>query len=292
MQYPYERFLRFLVSRKADHGGLLSRYGLPRVSDIWIAKTRSSIKKSAPPALAAYLDSKDAELGGRAGILDWAEGEGFRELWAMQPEFGSEDMPRPSASAFAIFVNPPRRKAIQLLLLTCQNHQEVMDAYGERFTAPITKETVDAYVRLFWDMNSMSRGAWPGFIESLTDDEEKHLVTSGIGHTSPDKAKGLIGLGTTLTEEQIVNKVVNMAYRKLEAAEEFDLSTGVIKWADLLLRTLKASREVIRPDTGPMVSGDFRGMFSVEVAPSKQPTLADLQAPTSIVKAKVKEGDQ
>lgn len=235
-----------------------------------------------------YLAADDNKIPGRIGVLEWAEEEGFPEFWRMQPEFGEEPLPRPVNDAYAIFMNQPRRKVLQLLLLVCKSHREVSDAYNEKFGHPLEPALIDAYVRLFWDANGMERGAWSGFMKCLVDEEERSLIARGVGQISPDKAKGLVGIKSSLSEGEIVEKIIDTAYRRFETAAEYDPDGGsTIKWADLLLRTVKTSREGAKiaaaaANSGPLEAGDFKSMFSVTIEKTGHPTLADLQGGTSI----------
>jgi hypothetical protein len=280
VRYPYERFLRFLVSRKADVNAKLERYGLPRAGDLWIARVRSQIRAEAPHAIAAYLDSTSAELVARHEVLAWAEAEGFRCLWEYQPEFGSIES-IDLKSAFRIFVNPYARAVCGMLLLSGADGEEVSSVLDERFDIAITPSSLELYCTLFWDESLLSRDEWPVFIEQLTTKEEQHFISSGLGATSVDQVREVAGVESLVDQTAIINDLLGSAYRQYKQAmrSPHPESAGALKWHEATLKAWNAakvdSREVAKNAVTP--TADFAGLFSVQVSKSKHISLSELQ---------------
>lgn len=279
MGYPYERFLRFLVSRKIDHDQALSRYGLPPAGGLWFARTKSDLIDNGPYPISTYLSSKSTELSFRDGILEWAEEEGFRELWEMQPEFGEIRNPVLSA-AFQIFINPSSRPVAGMLLLTHASMDDVCETLQEYLRSPVTSEVVLLYQRIFWDVDSTTDDEWDELIEDLTDDNEKHLLSLALQGQTIDLARSALELDTEVNAEAILQKMLSHNAVMWEEARRYGDEDRTRSWQESALRVMKELREARKshsPTDGMPAAGDFAGLFSVQVSEIVHPTLAELQ---------------
>ncbi|TAL45887.1 MAG: hypothetical protein EPN91_01300, partial [Salinibacterium sp.] len=151
-RYPYERFLRFLVSRKRDVNRTLERLGLPRAGDLWIADCRKSLREAGSASLRQYLESPEAErLTFRDGVLEWAEREGIRVLWEMQEEFG-EVQSKDFDVAWALFSHPTSRGILGMLLLSRASGKEITEIVHDHLGTTLTDAQLTLYRTLFWDI--------------------------------------------------------------------------------------------------------------------------------------------
>ena len=295
MRYPYERFLRFLVSRKADVNAKLERYGLPPVGDLWVARARSSIRAEGPHGIVSYIDSPDDQLIAQAGVLEWADAEGFRCLWEYQPEFGaleSIDL----RSAFRVFVNPHARAACGMLFLSNADVDEIKDLLQERFELEISPSSLQLYRTLFWDTSLLEREEWPSFIGKLLTKDEQHFLAVGLSSPTIDHIRDVLDAGPLVDHDDIIEDLVALAYRQFKRAmgSPHPESQGALRWHEATLRAWTASKTAARErakEEHVPTSGDFEGLFSVQVTKSKHISLTELQGTVSEHKeAKQSEG--
>jgi hypothetical protein len=282
VRYPYERFLRFLVSRKVDVNQTLERYELPRAGDLWIAECRSELRRSAPFPIARYIDSDSKLIIITDGVLEWADENGFGHLWRMQAEFGSIKAPEEMDVAFSIFVNPHSRGILGLLLLSRATESETIAVVSERCDKALTPKALAIYRKLFWDVSSVSRKAWTPLIANLKTVEERNLITFGLGAPSIDEVRDMFGLDTNIDHKTILNQIVTRSYQQYKAAmnEPQPEAAGAMRWAELAIKAIGTSKNVvpiIDPSDQPLSGKEhFKKLFSVSVTKSKHPTLADL----------------
>jgi hypothetical protein len=282
VRYPYERFLRFLVSRKVDVNQALDRYGLPGVGGLWTAETKSNLRSSAPDAITHYLDSDDDELGLREGVLEWAAQEGFRQLWEAQMEFGGKPAATELDEAFQIFINPFARCIMGLLLLSRARDNEIIELIQERFDLGLTDETISFYRDVFWDVRLVNRSAWGAFIQKLHTKEERHYLSYGLASPTIEEVRHVLGLDTMLDPETILSQIMSTSFRRYKAAlqEVHPDLAGAKSWAELSLKAINSMSnrsKQLHGDEKEFDPKDFGGMFSVQISKSSHMSLTDLK---------------
>ena len=217
MRYPYERFLRFLVSRKVDVNQALSRYGLPPVGGLWTASCRTSFRSTAPYAMVRHLDSDDTELVTREGVLDWADQEGFRLLWEVQPEFGRAQ-PRELDLAIRIFSSQRARLRMGLFLFSKATPTELVDVALAHFDMEIDQNVIDLYRRVFWDTAAMSRSSWEQLIENLETKEERHYLALGLENPTLEGVQCILGMKYELEPGAVLRRLMTTAIEQYDLA--------------------------------------------------------------------------
>lgn len=279
MKYPYDRFLRFLVSRKVHVNTTLERYGLPRAGDIWIADCRSAIRREGPDALRIYIDSPGTELTFRDGVLDWASKEKIFPLWAMQSEFGGAanlDL----EFAFRIFVNTHSRGVLGMLLLSRVTDDDIIAVMNERFDMKLTFEVIGLYREIFWDVANVGRAMWHPFCESLPSDEERNFIVFGLNGPKIADVRDMLNLEISLDQRAILSQIINKSYMRYKAEIESPHPNNAIPWAELTLKAIGTAKQVgglNSADDGKMLPAErFKGLFSVVPTKSNHPTLAEL----------------
>ena len=285
MRYPYERFLRFLVSRKVPVDRTLGRYGLPSVGGLWEAECRTDLRKTAPYSVTQYIDADDdQEMVVTAGFLDWAEKEGIRPLWEIQKEFGGRPPAPELDTAFQIFVNPFSRSVVGMMLLSRATTEEIVELITGRFGVDL--DALEVYTKIFWDTKLLGRTGWRTFIDDLKTKEERHFISLGLQAPTTEEIRQYLGMNTCFTPEDIAERIMSKSYAQFESAMEQPdpEAAGAVKWADLALRAAKEIRETKRSsaaDDDGLPSGDFNGMFSVQVEKVEHISLAELQGQVS-----------
>lgn len=279
MKYPYERFLRFLVSRRADVNAKLERYGLPRVGDLWIARARGSIRRSAPYALVTYIDSKNDELGARDGILEWAHTEGFRVLWEFQPEFGGIESIE-LRCAFRIFVHAYARSLCGMLLLAESDDDEICSTLQDKCDITATPTALSLYRRVFWDVSLPSPEDWQVLLGQLAE-EERHLIGTGISADTLDDVRDAADIPINLDHQVVINDLLTSAYRQFKRAmaSPHPESAGALKWYDACLKAWTASKNDMRElekNKDPSTA-NIDSLFSVQISKSKHISLSELR---------------
>jgi hypothetical protein len=288
VRLPYERFLRFLVSRKVDVASALERVGLPPLGGIWLAETRTWLRDTAPYAIVKYLDEDDEDLAFRDEVLDWAEREGIRPLWEMQREFKNSPPAPPLDEAYKVFVNPSARAVLGCLLLSRATEDESRTLMREQFDIDLSPEAFQIYKTIFWDVTLVGRRSWEKFLESLTVVEERSYIAFGLASPTADEVRNMLGMETDVDDGNIVNNIVNRSYQQFKIAmnEPHPEAAGAMRWAELTLKAISVKRGAGGGKGGEgdkTPTTDFKGMFSVQVTKTKHVSLAELSAQSSSV---------
>lgn len=292
MRYPYDRFLTFLVARKAEPSLVLDRYGLPGIDRLWILDCRKRIRETAPPAVVAHLDSDSDEVLAFDGFLEWAESEGIRPLWEVQREFGGRALSDELDTAFSLFINRFSRSVVGLLLLAKADSKSIADIVKERLDLGIDAPAIAMYRSLFWDVDNVPRERWPRFTNCLLTREEQHLITIGY-RDKPNLAtiRQILDLQPAMvTEQEALTHLIETAHQNYKTALKCpDPESGdAFRWASIMLKAISTSstRSKFSGGDGPGENVDLSGLFSVKVTKSHHVSLAELQGQYSAPEAK------
>lgn len=280
MRYPYERFVRFLVSRKLDPSDTLTRYGLPRVGALWISDYRREIRETAPASISSYLDSDAEWLTFKNGILSWAEKQGFRELWESQPEFNGE-VDSNLEVAHLIFVNPSSRALVGMMLLSKSTDDEICLMVKEKFNIEMSDEVLGVYCDIFWDVEMLGRAGWDSFIESLESKEERHYLALGLDSPTLEECRNTADLDNNIDVDEMLREILNKSFFKLKSAYDHPNPDGAnidlwhSHWQKAWDRTVKRQAEA--DGANPIATGDYQALFSVQTTKSTHTSLVDLK---------------
>jgi hypothetical protein len=277
VRYPYERFLRFLVSRKVEVNQALSRFGLPPVGGLWTASCRTTFRESAPYSIVRHLDSSDTTLLTTDGVLDWAETEGFRALWDAQPEFAGS-MSRELDVALRIFASPRARIRMGLFLFSKATPSEIVDVTREHFDMEIGPSIVELYRRVFWDAQSMTRRSWEILFESM-EKEERHYLALGLDNPTLDGVKCILGMKYSLEPDAVLRRLMVTSIEQYDTLMKQPIpSPDALRWAEMAKSAAVAlAAHVPKKSAEPGLPTDFGGLFTVQISKSNHVSLADLQ---------------
>jgi len=280
VRYPYERFIRFLVSRKLDPSDTLNGYGLPHVGPMWTSDCRHELRKTAPSAIVNYIDSKNDHLTFKNGVLEWAEDEGFRELWDAQPEFSGKTDAKLD-TAHLIFMNPHSRALTGMMILSKASDDEICLMVKEKLGLELDEEGLGIYCDIFWDVDILGREGWEAFLSEIKTKEERHYLALGLGALSLDECRNTAGLGTHLDLDMMLHAVLSESFFKLRAAynhpnpEAANIEMWHSHWQRAWDRAEKRRRE--EDGENPIASGDFEALFSIRTTKSEHVSLTDLK---------------
>ena len=282
MRYPYERFLRFLVSRKVDVNSALSRLGLPAVGGLWASGCRTSFRGTAPYALLRHLDSEDVDLVTREGVLEWAESEGIRQLWEATPEFG-EKKSVDLETAFRMFASSWSRLRMGMFLFSKATPSEISNVIREHFNMDAAPSTIELYRRIFWDTSTMTRGSWDELLPNM-DREERHYLARGLDNPTLDGVKCVLGMKYALEPDAVLRRLM------VTSIEQYDLaiaqpipSSDALRWGEMAKSAAVAlAQHVPKKVVETGIPADFGGLFAVQISKSNHISLADLQGQVGV----------
>ena len=288
MPYPYDRFLTYLISRKADPAQALARIALPSIGPSLVAKLRAAIRADAPDSVVDYIDGEDDEVGEKAGFLEWAERQGIAQLWRAQPEFGGKPT-LPVEDAQRLFFHPVKRAVTSLLVLAAVEEEDARQLLADRFKETISPGTIAAYATIFWDAGRMTESDWGALCAELRP-SERHYIGWGLQEPAPlaPQLRYLLGLKAKVPIEDMLRDIAEKSYGKFVDAMD-QLTPGshdAFRFGDMALRAIRELNSPgggkKKPDgPGGQTPSDIFNLFSVEVEKLPIPTLADLQGQTS-----------
>lgn len=291
MRYPYDRFLRFLVSRKANVSLVMDRYGLPNAGGMWEAECRSAMREAAPYSVSSFIDSDEETVVRKDGFLEWAEGQGFRELWESQPEFGSRPLPPHVDEAHRLFLAPVTRAVMGLLILSRATPSEAIEVMRERFDEGISEDTLRTYTRLFWDPTGVRASFWTKLVEILKTSEERHLIAAGLSNPDISRVRMFIGLDDPVDRDFIINDVIRKCYTRFKQAMEAQRPEdhAADKWAAILHKYLNSPGAPGAPGSGggtpgedvPISTDNLGSLFSVQIERTRHVRLDELNGSVS-----------
>lgn len=286
MRYPYDRFIKFLVSRKSPVDATLRQFGLPPVGDIWESQYRSEIRKAAPYSVTQYIDSDEDRLVVTDGFLDWADDEGFRPLWQVQKEFGGDPPPEALDTAFRVFINPTVRSIVGMVLLSKASDNEVVDIIQKRLDIGFDDEVLHYYTVIFWDTDLLGRKGWGPFLDRLKTKEERHYLGLGLASPTVEDLHRYLGMKPALSPDEILTDIMSKAHERFQSSMEQPCpeAAGALKWAELSIKAVNAlgtSRKAFASDDDGFDASDFHGMFSVQIEKTQHISLAELQGEVS-----------
>lgn len=280
MRYPYERFIRFLVSRKLDPSDTLTGYGLPPVGPLWLNDYRKELRNTAPAAITGYVASDAEWLTFTNGVIEWAEEEGFKELWESQPEFDGK-VPKSLETAHLIFQNPSSRALVGMMLLSKSTDDEIISMVKEKLDIEMDDESLGVYCDIFWDVEMLGRQGWDSFISHLESKEERHYLALGLNSPTNEECRNTVDLDNNLDLDLMLKEILNKSFFKLKDAYDhpnpnaanIDLWHG--HWQKAWDRTVKRQAEA--DGANPIATGDYAALFSVQPTKSTHTSLADIK---------------
>lgn len=278
MRYPYDPFIKFLITRKADVNGTLESLGLPALTSNELLSKDITVA-TLPPEVVAFLADPSGPPENREPFLEWADKEGIRELWEIQPEFlhsslraltkGSGAMKK----ACDLFAHPSRRTAMSLLLMREFPTDEIIDTFSEHLNLEIEAGVVELAKKYFFEFKGMSPTDWHSLFHNLPPEERDQLQLGREPHTK-EFIEYSIGKMPSLTYEEILNDIMVTSYYKFKAlANQPLMDTLAQRWATMAMMAGEKKIKFTKGDRKDL-NQDIQMRFEFEDTPF--PTLAEL----------------
>jgi hypothetical protein len=278
MRYPYDLFVKFLITRKADVNGTLSSLGLPELTDNELL-TKNILAGPLPPSVKAFIDSPENQVEKKEGFLEWAEAHEIRELWEIQPEFLHSEyrtLTRGSGSmkkACDLFAAPNKRTAMSLLLMREFPQEDIIDVFSDHFETEVNAEVIQLARKYFFDFREMTPTDWHSLFHNLPPEERDKLQVGREPH-SRQFVEYSIGKVPNLTYEEILNDIMVTSYYKFkELANQPLMDTMAQRWAAMAMTAGEKKIKFTKGDRRDL-NEDIQMRF--EFTEPTFPTLAEL----------------
>lgn len=242
MRYPYDTFITFLVTRKADINGTLKGLGLPELSKNEVL-SKNILTEKLPPSVGSFIrsDKNSIPAKSKKSFIEWTEAHGLRELWEIQPEFihtphrkltaGSRSM----KVACDLFASANKRTALSLLLMRDFDLEDIINAFEEHFNVILDEEILTLSKKYFFDFDEMDSKDWNNLLNGLNDEESDRLLIGRQQH-SKQFVEHAIGIVPKLTFEEILNDIMATSYYKFKALVNQPLMDGLAqRWANMAM---------------------------------------------------------
>lgn len=285
MRYPYERFLRYLLSRKADVPRAVERIGLPSLGEMWKPRAWRELCAAAPPQILKYLHSPPGRPVPQEGLIEWARALEMDLWWREQPELGGAPDPALGLAGRIFFV-PATRAVVGMLLLADVGHDDLQAIVKERFRFEVDEAALAVYEHAYWKRDERSGEFWKDLLETFAP-EERQLYAHGL-HWPPlplAELRQLLGLAPSDDDpEEALRESLMIARQGLREATRAPVPEhrSVFQWLAVVERAAVQVRKGLQlkrlkeGQTEPDPAQAF-SLFSVPVDRTEIVTLADLQ---------------
>lgn len=238
MNYPYDLFITFLITRKADINGSLRACQLPSLSEQEKIEKSLFPKGIIPASVELYLNNPDpkATIVNKDEFLAWADIQGIKELWETQPEYKStktRGRPRLISKAYGIFANPEQRNVFSILRIREFDPQDIIEIFGEKFNLSLSEGIVDIAGKYFFDFERLGKRDWHSLLQNLPQ-SQREMLQVGIGSVSKEFVEYKAGRIPHITFEEILNDIMVTSYYKFKATVDQPLMDNLaMKWANM-----------------------------------------------------------
>jgi len=240
MRYPYDLFISFLITRKADVNGTLQSLGLPELTENELL-SKNLFSGNLPPAVRSYFKSKSDKIASKKAFIDWTESHGIREMWELQPEFIKTSHrvlttdSKALQDAFDIFSDPRYRTAMSLLLMRDFDHDDIVSTFLTRFSRVIDHDVITRGQAYFFNFKKMSPRDWRGLLRGVSPEERNKLLIGREGG-SREFIEQTLGVTPSISYEAILNDIMVSSYYKFKNLVDVPLMDPMAqRWATMAM---------------------------------------------------------
>lgn len=278
MRYPYDLFLKFLVSRKADVNATLANLGLPELSEKELFD-RDFLVCPIPPSVQGYFKSSSNKIEDKKSFIEWADVHNIREMWEIQPEYKHDDLryltqhSDSMKKACDLFSFPNHRTAMSLMLMRDFDEETIVETFIEHFDKMIEVDSIILFRKYFFNFKEMRPTDWHNLFHNLTPSERSQLEAAHHG-----MSKGLteysIGKLPNLTYEEVLHDIMVSSYYKFKRLENQPLMDSLAqRWATMAMAAGEKKMKYTKGDRTDF-GEDIQLRFAFE--PTSFPTIAQL----------------
>lgn len=284
MRYPYDLFLRFLVTRKADVNLTLERLGLPELTETEVLD-KSVLAYPMPKSVRSFYQAEaGSEIEDKEAFIEWTHGHNVRELWEIQPEYKHSDLRKLTANstdmkdACDIFATPRIRTAFSLLVLQKFTTDEIVDTIGGHFELSLSAASINLAIKYFFDFTRLSPQDLHHLIHTLPA-EQRDQYQLATKAQSREYTEFVIGKLPKLTFEEILHDIMVNSYYKFKSLVDQPLMDGMAQqWAVMAMNAGEKKARWTKGDRTDIVE-DIQLRFNFDQP--EFPTLAQLSTGNS-----------
>lgn len=234
MRYPYDLFIRFLITRKADVNATLTSFNLPQLTEKEIQDRSDLLYANPPPSVQEYFNSNSSRVQNKDKFLEWAEIHNIRELWELQDEFqcGSKD----TEQACKLFADPQKRTALSILIIRAFDYDDIAEIFKHKFDLDLSKETFRLAQLYFFNFLHMRERDYINLIRNVSP-EERHALQLASSPASKDFLSHKLGRVPSLSYDTILQDIMVSSYYKFKVCLDeplFDILA--MKWATMAMK--------------------------------------------------------
>jgi len=240
MRYPYDLFISFLITRKADVNGTLTSLGLPELTENELL-SKNLFSGNLPPAVRSYFKSKSDKITSKKAFIDWTESHDIREMWELQPEFiktSHRTLTSDSTSlkeAFDIFSDPRHRTAMSLLLMRNFDIDDIASTFLTKFSKEVGHDVITLGQRYFFRFSNMRPVDWRNLLNGVSPEERNKLLIGRDG-SSKEFIEQTIGVTPKISYEAILSDIMVSSYYKFKALVDVPLMDSMSqRWATMAM---------------------------------------------------------
>jgi hypothetical protein len=271
--FPWERFVRFVLSTKSDPNDVLRRIRLPVVSWDGTISRRARLRGAPrPPVVEAWFNGRATPIAGSEAFMAWARANEIGELWERRPEFARAN---PDVEAACLlFCNPGLRSIAGTMVLAEFPGTEIAELLYTRFDHQVTEGVIAAFRRLFWDPAFMSRDDWTSLLDDL-EPEQRNLLVLAFSGKKKAFVRCALGGVPEVDYTDILAHITTTAFMRFQEIMDEPVPDDVAaqSWARMAMQAGLKHKQF---GGGPRKSMGEELQLALRHHDPKLPTLADL----------------
>jgi len=217
MKYPHGRYLDFLITKRHSYDALVEICHEGNIicpSERQIEDRFNNIIKRCPVrAFKNYMEQKTKKINNPSKFLEFMNNLEIHELWLAESSFKNDRSMIPTIKAIELFKNQRHRKDINCFLLNKMSHEEISQAFSQRYKTHIPVSVIDKFAYFFFDITEMERKDWIEFLKLNPSDMTIYLIAM---NENADRIKHELGYKTNIEYIDALNDVFATSYFKFK----------------------------------------------------------------------------
>ena len=279
MQYPYIKYIYFLITKRLSYEELkstLEGHGLICPSEEEIDIYIDDIVEKCPVEAFKKIINRKAKIRSVNKFLEYTKAVGVYELWLTESNAKTNRTIAPICKAKELFFDRKKSREINCFIINKLPEEDIIQAFNQRYKVAIAKSTIQAYKQYFFHTEIMDRDDWIYFLIPQPP-RIKHLYLTAMNEDS-NTVRHELGYKTKLEYSDALQDIFSTAYYKFREFTRRGAPTeeheGARRWAKTVF---DAGDRREKLQTGDM--GEFKETLQMkfEFEESEFPGYADLQ---------------